>query len=113
MYCRMKDEQAGEVPVAFVVKSTGSTITEDDIKQFISKQVSHIFILRIIIYYYFCLLIINGINIMKITGILLQVIFYKRISRVFFVDAIPKNPSGKILRKDLKAILAATTPAPN
>nr|BAD90936.1 4-coumarate: CoA ligase [Scutellaria baicalensis] len=67
----MKDEEAGEVPVAFVVKSNGSTITEDDIKQFISKQV----------------------------------IFYKRIHRVFFIDAIPKNPSGKILRKDLRAIL--------
>ncbi|KAL1554074.1 4-coumarate--CoA ligase 1 [Salvia divinorum] len=75
----MKDEQAGEVPVAFVVKSNGSTITEDEIKQFISKQV----------------------------------IFYKRINRVFFIDAIPKNPSGKILRKDLKAILAATAPSPN
>uniref|UniRef100_A0AAU6QEA2 4-coumarate--CoA ligase n=1 Tax=Nepeta nuda TaxID=1533225 RepID=A0AAU6QEA2_9LAMI len=70
----LKDEQAGEVPVAFVVKSNGSTITEDEIKQFISKQV----------------------------------IFYKRINRVFFIDAIPKNPSGKILRKDLKAILVAT-----
>lgn len=49
---------------------------------------------------------------MKIIGFL-QVIFYKRINRVFFIDAIPKNPSGKILRKDLKAILAATTPSPN
>nr|AIK99960.1 4-coumarate: CoA ligase [Plectranthus barbatus] len=69
----MMDEQAGEVPVAFVVKSNGSTITEDEIKQFISKQV----------------------------------IFYKRINRVFFIDAIPKSPSGKILRKDLRARLAA------
>ncbi|KAH6819535.1 4-coumarate:CoA ligase 2 [Perilla frutescens var. frutescens] len=70
----MKDEQAGEVPVAFVVRSNGSTISEDEIKQFISKQV----------------------------------IFYKRISKVFFIDAIPKNPSGKILRKDLRAKLVAT-----
>nr|AAP68991.1 4-coumarate:coenzyme A ligase 2 [Salvia miltiorrhiza] len=69
----MQDEQAGEVPVAFVVRSNGSTITEDEIKQFISKQV----------------------------------IFYKRINRVFFIDAIPKSPSGKILRKDLRARLAA------
>ncbi|KAG6418228.1 hypothetical protein SASPL_120429 [Salvia splendens] len=69
----MQDEQAGEVPVAFVVRSNGSTITEDEIKQFVSKQV----------------------------------IFYKRIYRVFFVDAIPKSPSGKILRKDLRARLAA------
>lgn len=69
----MKDESAGEVPVAFVVRSNGYLITEDEIKQFVSKQV----------------------------------VFYKRISRVFFTDAIPKAPSGKILRKDLRARLAA------
>ncbi|KAK7325327.1 hypothetical protein VNO77_29489 [Canavalia gladiata] len=73
----MKDEAAGEVPVAFVVRSNGHTdVTEDEIKQFISKQV----------------------------------VFYKRINRVFFIDAIPKSPSGKILRKDLRAKLAATVP---
>ncbi|KAE7999761.1 hypothetical protein FH972_004162 [Carpinus fangiana] len=69
----LKDDLAGEVPVAFVVRSNGSQITEDEIKQFVSKQV----------------------------------VFYKRISRVFFVDAVPKSPSGKILRKDLRAKLAA------
>ncbi|KAJ4748016.1 4-coumarate:CoA ligase [Rhynchospora pubera] len=71
----MKDELAGEIPVAFVVRSNGSQVTEDEIKQFVAKQV----------------------------------IFYKRISKVFFTDAIPKNPSGKILRKDLRAKLAALT----
>ncbi|CAI0393973.1 unnamed protein product [Linum tenue] len=73
----MKDESAGEVPVAFVVRSNGSKISEDEIRQYISKQV----------------------------------IFYKRISRVFFTDSIPKAPSGKILRKDLRARLAAGVPA--
>uniref|UniRef100_A0A0C9RTR5 4-coumarate--CoA ligase n=1 Tax=Wollemia nobilis TaxID=56998 RepID=A0A0C9RTR5_9CONI len=72
----MIDENAGEVPVAFVVKSNGSTVTEAEIKQFISKQV----------------------------------VFYKRINRVFFVESIPKSPSGKILRKDLRAKLAAGVP---
>ncbi|KAJ0962329.1 hypothetical protein J5N97_030157 [Dioscorea zingiberensis] len=72
----MKDELAGEVPVAFVVRSEGSEITEDQIKQYISKQV----------------------------------VFYKRIHRVFFSEAIPKAPSGKILRKDLRAKLAAGIP---
>lgn len=37
--CRMKDEQAGEVPVAFVVKLKNSEVTEDEIKLFVSKQV--------------------------------------------------------------------------
>ncbi|KAF5464125.1 hypothetical protein F2P56_014230 [Juglans regia] len=73
----MKDDLAGEVPVAFVVRSSGSNITEDEIKQFVSKQV----------------------------------VFYKRINRVFFIDAIPKSPSGKILRKDLRAKLAAGLPS--
>lgn len=38
---------------------------------------------------------------------IVQVVFYKRINQVFFTDAIPKAPSGKILRKDLRARLAA------
>ncbi|RAL41428.1 hypothetical protein DM860_010222 [Cuscuta australis] len=68
----MKDEQSGEVPVAFVVRSYGSVITEEEIKDFVSKQV----------------------------------IFYKRIKKVFFVDLVPKSPAGKILRKELRAKLA-------
>ncbi|KAK8618666.1 hypothetical protein V6N13_132650 [Hibiscus sabdariffa] len=69
----MKDEEAGEVPVAFVVRSEKSQISEDEIKQYISKQV----------------------------------VYYKRIKRVFFAETIPKAPSGKILRKELRAKLAA------
>lgn len=66
-----RDEVAGEVPVAFVVRSNGNVITEEDIKEYIAKQV----------------------------------VFYKRLHKVFFVPSIPKSPSGKILRKDLKAKL--------
>ncbi|CAL5210417.1 unnamed protein product [Lathyrus oleraceus] len=73
----MQDEAAGEVPVAFVVRSNNDIdTTEDEIKKFVAKQV----------------------------------VFYKRINRVFFIDAIPKSPSGKILRKDLRAKLAAGFP---
>ncbi|KAF3792153.1 4-coumarate--CoA ligase 1 [Nymphaea thermarum] len=68
----MKDDAAGEIPVAFVVKSNGSDITEDDIKKFVAQQV----------------------------------VFYKKIQKVFFLDAIPKAPSGKILRRELRARLA-------
>uniref|UniRef100_A0A0D6R5H0 4-coumarate--CoA ligase n=1 Tax=Araucaria cunninghamii TaxID=56994 RepID=A0A0D6R5H0_ARACU len=70
-----KNESAGEVPVAFVVKSKGADINEQDVKDFVAKQV----------------------------------VFYKKIQKVYFVDSIPKSPSGKILRKDLRAILNATT----
>jgi 4-coumarate--CoA ligase len=69
----LKDDLAGEVPVAFVKRIEGSEITEDEIKLFVAKEV----------------------------------VFYKRINKVFFTDSIPKNPSGKILRKDLRARLAA------
>ncbi|XP_047073556.1 4-coumarate--CoA ligase 5 [Lolium rigidum] len=67
----MKDDASGEIPVAFVVASEPD-ITEDEIKQYVAKQV----------------------------------VFYKRLQRVFFVSSIPKAPSGKILRKDLRAKLA-------
>ncbi|KAF7083967.1 hypothetical protein CFC21_087682, partial [Triticum aestivum] len=73
----LKDDLAGEVPVAFVMRIEGSEITEDDIKKFVAKEV----------------------------------VFYKRIHKVFFTDSIPKNPSGKILRKDLRARLAAGIPS--
>lgn len=36
----MKDEVADEVPVAFVVRSEGSQLTEDDVKSYVNNQVS-------------------------------------------------------------------------
>ncbi|CAD6265317.1 unnamed protein product [Miscanthus lutarioriparius] len=69
----LKDDSCGEIPVAFVVTSGGSEITEDEIKQYVAKQV----------------------------------VFYKRLHKIFFVEAILKAPSGKILRKDLRAKLAS------
>lgn len=74
-----KDVAAGEVPVAFVVRSNGFDLTEEAVKEFIAKQV----------------------------------VFYKRLHKVYFVHAIPKSPSGKILRKDLRAKLeTGSTPTP-
>ncbi|MCO5590769.1 hypothetical protein L7F22_044744 [Adiantum nelumboides] len=66
------DEAAGELPVAFVVRSNGSDISEAEIKQYIAKQV----------------------------------VFYKRICKVYFTDVIPKSPTGKILRRELRRKLA-------
>ncbi|KAM1417981.1 hypothetical protein PS1_021685 [Malus domestica] len=61
------DEEAGQVPMAFVVRSLGSAIDESQIKDFIAKQVAP----------------------------------YKKIRRVAFISAIPKNVQGKVLRKEL------------
>lgn len=36
-----------------------------------------------------------------------QVVFYKRVVKVYFTDAIPKSGSGKILRRELRDRLAA------
>uniref|UniRef100_A0A1D1Z0P5 4-coumarate--CoA ligase n=1 Tax=Anthurium amnicola TaxID=1678845 RepID=A0A1D1Z0P5_9ARAE len=38
-----------------------------------------------------------------------QVVFYKRLHKVYFIHAIPKSPAGKILRKDLRAKLATSS----
>jgi hypothetical protein len=35
----MIDEIAGEVPVAFIVRIEGSAISENEIKQFVAKEV--------------------------------------------------------------------------
>nr|WIF19743.1 4-coumarate: coenzyme A ligase 1 [Odontosoria chinensis] len=63
-----KDEVAGEVPVAFIVRAHNADISAASIKEFVAKQV----------------------------------VFYKKLHEIFFVDTIPKSPSGKILRKELK-----------
>ncbi|XP_005111972.1 4-coumarate--CoA ligase [Aplysia californica] len=63
------DEMAGELPKAFIVKKSGSNVTEEEIKKFVEERVAHTKKLR------------GGVQ---------------------FVDNIPKNPSGKILRRVLK-----------
>ncbi|XP_010498483.1 PREDICTED: 4-coumarate--CoA ligase-like 5 [Camelina sativa] len=61
------DKAVGQFPMAYVVRKTGSSLSEKSIMEFVAKQVAP----------------------------------YKRIRKVAFVSSIPKNPSGKILRKDL------------
>ncbi|KAJ6744004.1 4-COUMARATE--COA LIGASE 3 [Salix purpurea] len=70
-----KDDVAGEVPVAFVVRANDLDLSEEAVKDYVAKQV----------------------------------VFYKKLHKVFFVHSIPKSASGKILRKDLRAKLATAT----
>ncbi|XP_076896233.1 4-coumarate--CoA ligase-like 9 [Bidens hawaiensis] len=61
------DEEAGQIPMAYVVRKPGSKISGTQIMEIIAKQVSP----------------------------------YKKIKKVAFINAIPKNPAGKILRREL------------
>lgn len=63
------DEEAGELPRAYVVKGPGKTISEEDVKTFVAGKLSHFKHLR------------GGVS---------------------FIDAVPKSPSGKILRRVLR-----------
>lgn len=63
--------KTGEAPKAFVVTRNGSSITADEIKNYVASKVTS----------------------------------YKHLSGgVAFVESIPKNPSGKILRKEFRNI---------
>ncbi|XP_022766546.1 4-coumarate--CoA ligase-like 5 [Durio zibethinus] len=61
------DYEVGQYPMAYVVRKTGSNISETAVMDFVARQVAP----------------------------------YKRIRKVAFINSIPKNPSGKILRRDL------------
>ncbi|KAK6256973.1 hypothetical protein QUC31_000432 [Theobroma cacao] len=61
------DEEVGQYPMAYVVRKTGSNVSETEVIDFVARQVAP----------------------------------YKKIRKLAFVTSIPKNPSGKILRRAL------------
>jgi len=63
-----RDDEAGEIPRAFIVLRAGASVTAAELIQFVAGRVAG----------------------------------YKQIRAVEFIDEIPKNPSGKILRRVLK-----------
>ncbi|KAA0055316.1 4-coumarate-CoA ligase [Cucumis melo var. makuwa] len=72
------DEEAGEIPMAYVVRKPGSNISEAQVIDFIAKQAM-----------------------LHLSRNFQIVAPYKKIRRVSFIDAIPKSPAGKILRREL------------
>ena len=62
------DDEAGEIPAAFVVLRPDAEATAEDIQAFVAEQVAS----------------------------------YKQIRTLTFIDAVPKSPSGKILRRLLR-----------
>lgn len=72
------DQEAGELPMAFVVKKPGTKVTEKEIIDFVAENVSKPKQLH------------GGVQ---------------------FIDEIPKNPSGKILRRLLREKLASKVKA--
>jgi 4-coumarate--CoA ligase len=67
------DEEAGEVPVAFVVRAPGSEVTEAELHVHCEGCLAH----------------------------------YKHPGEYRFVDSVPKSASGKILRRELRDLMAA------
>lgn len=61
------DEEAGEIPKAFVVRKSGAPATGDELMTYVADRVAG----------------------------------YKKVREVEFIEAIPKSPSGKILRRVL------------
>lgn len=83
----LPDEDAGELPLAFVVKKPGAKVTEKELEKFIAGSFYKI----ILSIFFFAFVLLD------------QVSPPKRIrGGVVFVDSIPRNPSGKILRRHLK-----------
>ncbi|KAL6336911.1 hypothetical protein AAG906_036225 [Vitis piasezkii] len=70
------DVEAGEVPIAYVVRSPRSSLTEEDVQKLLQNSFDR----------FLCPL---------------QVAPFKRLRRVTFINNVPKSASGKILRREL------------
>ncbi|KAK9108425.1 hypothetical protein Syun_024436 [Stephania yunnanensis] len=71
------DEEAGQVPMAFVVRCDQSNLNKAQVMDYVARQVAP----------------------------------YKKIRRVSFVASIPKNPAGKILRRELVKLALSHSPS--
>ncbi|KAK4486136.1 hypothetical protein RD792_008804 [Penstemon davidsonii] len=90
---RYPDDEAGEIPMAYVVRKPGSTISATQIMDSVAKQA--------------CFTYLNILSVL----FQLQVAPYKKIRRVAFINSIPKSPAGKILRRELVNYALSSSPS--
>lgn len=83
----LPDEEAGELPLAFVVKNIPD-LSEIEVVNFVNGEDCFLWLFP------------DSINLEKVSS-------QKRLrGGVIFIEEIPKNSSGKILRKELRKMLA-------
>lgn len=92
------NDKCGEIPFAFVVRQPNATIVEKDVIKYVAGMFLHRFK--------------NGFLTNATYFPLLFIFFIERISKpkqlhggLRFLDEIPKNPSGKILRRVLREMV--------
>lgn len=92
--------------MAFIVRKPGSNINEAQIIDFVAKQVmlSALVIFSVPKYQYKQTEQLDLMFWFAYVIVCLQVAPYKKVRRVAFINAIPKNPAGKILRRELTKI---------
>lgn len=97
------DEKAGELPLAFVVKDNACQVTEQELIDLVAGKLLntnysvHIYWLNS--YFWILLLISENVSVQK-----------RLYGGVRFVNDLPKNPSGKVLRKALRQIIRDSQP---
>lgn len=107
MFCRAKDEEAGEVPMAFVLKKQGSMLSEAAVIDYVAKQVPSSF--NSAPMPSISLSICSALSCStkpQAHGLLSswQVAPYKKVRKVMFTHSIPRSAAGKILRRELRGL---------
>lgn len=90
----LPDEDAGELPLAFIVRKPRQEVSEKELQKFVEGNLNkNVIALRILIDNSFLLLhfFIDNVSSQK-----------RLRGGVIFLDEIPRNPTGKILRRVLK-----------
>lgn len=97
------DENAGELPLGFVVKRVGTNPTEQEIIDFVAsewRRVTFYFLQKCIVVVLFNFIVFLFIQCADKSS------YAKRLhGGVKFINEIPKNPTGKIMRRTLRDMM--------